>query len=171
MTPSEFKSRFIELLRPVPPELGLRLDKFVKLSPHRVAGLRIPDSDRAFLTDSGLPAAAAPFLSFRLDSERTLAPLNGFPDSVMIGHDGSGNMICIDQSDGGAVVLYDHDNRMQRVLVNSSLSQFARSLCAFSSFRRTQDADTFRAEMCEIDAAAIAEGSFWLQEMENELAG
>lgn len=170
MTPSEFKSRFIELLPPIPPEIDLTLDEFVTFPPDRAAALRIPDSERAFLTDSGLPVAAAPFLSFGLDSERALAPLDGFPDSVMIGHNGSGDMICIDQSDGGAVVSYNHDNRMQRVFINSSLSQFARSLCAYSSFMRTKDADAFRAAMSEIDAAGRAPESFWLPEMEAELA-
>jgi hypothetical protein len=171
MTPSEFKSRFIELLPCVPPELNLTLDEFVTFSPDRAAALHIPDSDRAFLTDSGLPAAAAPFLSFGPDSESALMPLDGFADSVMIGHNGSGDMICVDQSDGGAVVYYNHDNRMQRVFINSSLSQFARSLCAYSSLSRTKDADAFRAAMSEIDAAAIARASFWLNEMETELEG
>ena len=97
-------------------------------------------------------------------------PLDQIPDSVMIGHNGCGDAICVDQAEGGAVVYYNHDNHMQRVFMNSSLAAFAASLCAYSSFIRTKDADAFRAAMSTIDPAASVPGSFWLSEMENELA-
>ena len=134
------------------------------------ATLRIHNADRAFLTDSGLPEDAAPFLSFGLDADRALMPLYGFPDSVMIGHNGCGDAICVDQADDGAVVYYNHDNNMQRIFINSSIAAFAASLCAYSSFMRTKDADAFRLEISTIDQVASGPGSFWVSEMENELA-
>ena len=171
MTPAEFKSRFISLLPDdIPDDLDLGLDAFVLFPAARAATLRIPDADRAFLTDSGLPEDAAPFFSFGLDPERALMPLDEFPDSVMIGHNGCGDAICVDQAAGGAVVYYNHDNHMQRILMNSSISTFAASLCAYSSFMRTKDADAFRNDISTIDPAASGAGSFWLSEMENELA-
>ena len=64
MTPSEFKSRFIDLLPPVPPELDLHLDRFVTYPRDRVEALPIPESHKAFLLETGLPVDAAPFLTF-----------------------------------------------------------------------------------------------------------
>ena len=171
MTPAEFKTRFIALLPDdVPDDLDLGLDAFASFPADRAAALRILDADRGFLTDSGLPEDAAPFLSFGLDADRALMPLDEFPDSVMIGHNGCGDAIYVDQADGGAVVYYNHDNHMQRIVMNSSLSAFAASLCAYSSFMRTKDADTFRNEMSTIDPAYAVDGSFWISERENELA-
>ena len=171
MTPAEFKARFIALLPDdIPADLDLGLDAFASFPADRAAALWIPDVDRVLLTDSGLPEDAAPFLSFGLDTERALMPLDGFPNSVMIGHNGCGDAICVDQADGGAVVYYNHDNHMQRILMNSSLHAFAASLCAYSSFMRTKDADAFRLEISTIDPVASASDSFWISEMENELA-
>ena len=171
MTPAEFKTRFIALLPDdIPDDLDLSLDAFASFPADRAAKLRIADADRAFLTDSGLPEDAAPFLSFGLDAKSALMPLDEFPDSVMIGHNGCGDAICVDQADGGAVVYYNHDNHMQRVVMNSSLAAFAASLCAYSSFMRSKNADAFRSEISATDLAASVAGSFWLSEMENELA-
>jgi len=171
MTPAEFKARFIALLPDdIPDGLDLGLDAFASFPVARAAALRIPDADRAFLTDSGLPEDAAPFLSFGLDAERALMPLDEFPGSIMIGHNGCGDAICVDQADGGAVVYYNHDNHMERILMSSSVYTFAASLCAYSSFMRTKDADAFRLEISTIDQAACGPGSFWISEMENQLA-
>ena len=169
MKPAEFKSRFIELLPDVPADLDLSLDAFIVFPTDRVSKLRISAADRAFLTDSGLPEYASPFLSFGRGVYNVLLPLDGFPDAIMIGHNGCGDAICVDQADGGAVVYYNHDNHMQRVFMNSTLAAFAASLCAYSSFMRTKDANAFRLDLSTIDPAASVAGSFWLSEMENEM--
>ena len=169
ITPAEFKSRFIALLPPVPPDLDLSLDEFAVFPKDRAASLRIADADRAFLTECGLPVDAAPFLNFGLDAERALAPLDGFPDSAIIGSNNNGDAICIDQSDG-AVVYYNHDDNMRRVFMNSSLALFAQSLCAFSALMRSKDAGAFREEVSRIDPPALMPGAFWLIEMEGTLA-
>jgi hypothetical protein len=96
-------------------------------------------------------------------------PLDDFPDSVAIGHNGSGDMICIDQAATGAVVYYNHDNQMQRVFMNSSILQFAECLCLFSEFMRTKDAETFARHVELVDSPALAAGSFWPNEVRCEL--
>lgn len=169
MTPIEFKSRFIASLPPIPDDIDLSLDDFSTFPTERVACLRISDADRRLLAECGLPIDAAPFLSFGLSIERVLMPLDGFPDSVAIGQNGSGDMICIDQSANGAVVYYNHDNHMQRVFMNSSVMQFAECLCLFSEFMRTKDAGTFARHVERVDSPALAAGTFWLNEVRCEL--
>lgn len=160
MTPTEFKSRFIHLLPPIPTDVDLDLDRFVVYSAERVAPLRIPDEHKAFLLESGLPADAAPFLNFDI-GDRALTPVDGMPDSVIIGSNNYGDSICLDQADRGAVVYYNHDNMMKRVFMNSSLPLFAESLCAFSQLMRKKDEAAFVRNINAIDPPALAPDAFW----------
>jgi hypothetical protein len=169
VTPTEFKSRFIASLPPIPDDIDLSLDEFSTFPNERIANLRIRDVDRRLLAECGLPIDAPPFLSFGLSADRVLMPLDDFPDSVAIGHNGSGDMICIDQAATGAVVYYNHDNQMQRVFMNSSILQFAECLCLFSEFMRTKDAETFARHVELVDSPALAAGSFWPNEVRCEL--
>lgn len=164
MTPQEFKSRFIELLPAIPADIDLELDRFVTFSVARVASLRIPDQHKAFLTESGLPADAAPFLNFESDIDRSLTALDGFPDTAIIGSNNYGDAICLDMDDGGAVVYYNHDKMMKRVFINSSLPLFAECLCAFSSLMRTKDRESFTRHVNSIDPDALAPDAFWATE-------
>lgn len=168
MTPQEFKSRFIELLPALPPDLDLELDRFVIYPADRVASLRIPEGHKAFLIESGLPADAAPFLNFQADGERSLKEVEGIPETAIIGFNNYGDDICLDMSDDGAVVYHNHDNRMKRVLMNSSLPLFAECLCAFSQLKRTRDFDGFHQHVLSIDPIALAPGTFWATESANE---
>ncbi len=165
LTPREFKSRFLDSLPPVPEDIDLSLDEFVSFPPELAARLTISETDRQLLIESGLPADAAPFLSFGLSAGRVLQPLAEFPDSVPIGHNGSGDLICLDQLEAGAVVYYNHDNHMQRVFMNSSLMQFAECLCLFARFMQTKDASEFTTRVREIDPAALSPGAFWSNEV------
>ena len=169
MTPAEFKSRFIASLPIIPDDIDLTLDEFVSFPIERIAALRVNEADRRLLAECGLPADAAPFLSFGLSADRVLVPLDDFPDSVAIGHNGCGDMICIDQSAGGAVVYYNHDNHMRRVFMNSTLVQFAECLCLFANFMQTKDASTFTQQLKLVDLSALAAGTFWPNEVECEL--
>jgi hypothetical protein len=165
MTPSEFKSRFIELLPAVPADLDLQLDRFVTYPHQRVAALQLPDDHKAFLAESGFPADAAPFLNFDC-GDHLLTVLDDFPDSFMIGSNNYGDPICVDLADSGTVVYYNHDNHMKRVFINSSLPLFAESLCAFSQLMRTKDADTFINHLKSLDPAATEPDTFWPTEAE-----
>jgi hypothetical protein len=121
-----------------------------------------------------LPADAAPFLSFKqaaapaplwevwgspadwsaADRER-LAPYR------MIGSDGSGNPMCFEH-ETGAVVLLDHENEFRsRQFVNSSVGQLAECLLAYMGER---EPELFTRAVQGIDAAALADGSFWWYE-------
>jgi hypothetical protein len=118
-----------------------------------------------------LPESAAPCLNFeeatppipiwdafgspsdwsQTDRER-LAPYR------MIGFDGAGNPICVDQG-SGAVVLLDHEDRFRTLqFMNSSVPQLAECLLAYMS---EKDPERFRSLVHGIDPAALAERSFW----------
>jgi hypothetical protein len=169
MTPSEFKARFLASLPSIPDNIDLSLDEFVLFPLERVQALRIADADKRILVESGLPADASPFLSFGLSDDRMLLPIDGFPESFAIGHNGCGDHICIDQSAAGEIVYYNHDNNMRRVLMNSSLGQFAESLCLFAEFMKTKDQDSFTRQLQTLDGIALAAGAFWPDEVRSEL--
>ena len=79
----------------------------------------------------------------------------------MIGSDGAGNPICVEEG-FGVVVLLDHEDRFRsRQFVNSSVGQLADCLLAYMGERQTEQ---FRAAVLSIDAEALAEGSFWCHE-------
>jgi hypothetical protein len=79
----------------------------------------------------------------------------------MIGSDGAGNPLCIEQ-DTGAVVLLDCEDRFRtRQFVNNSVCQLAECLLAYMG---EQDPERFRAVLRAIDPAALAEKSFWWHE-------
>lgn len=124
--------------------------------------------------DAVVPDAAAPFLSFgRADRPAPIWDVFGVPDRWppaererlaafrVIGYDGAGNPLCIEQP-GGAVVLLDHEDRFRtRQFVNGSVGQLAECLLAFMG---EQDMDRFRAAVQTIDPPALAERSFWWHE-------
>lgn len=79
----------------------------------------------------------------------------------MIGSDGAGNPICVEQGTG-AVVLLDHEDRfLTRQFVNTSVRVLAECLLAYMG---EQDPERFRAAVRGIDPAAMAERSFWWHE-------
>jgi hypothetical protein len=79
----------------------------------------------------------------------------------VIGFDGAGNPICIEQGTG-AVVLVDHEDWFRpHQFINSSVRQLAECLLAYMG---EKDATRFRAAVQGIDAAAMAEESFWWYE-------
>jgi hypothetical protein len=81
----------------------------------------------------------------------------------VIGCDGSGNPICVDESTG-VVVILDRDCRFRAMqFVNNSVRQLGECLLAYMG---ENDPERFRAAVKEIDPAALAERSFWWQEIE-----
>jgi SUKH-4 immunity protein len=79
----------------------------------------------------------------------------------MIGADGAGNPICVEQG-SGAVVLLDHEDWFHsRQFVNSSVGQLAECLLAYMG---EQDAARFRSAVGSIDPPALAEGALWWYE-------
>ena len=121
-----------------------------------------------------LPDSAAPCVTFReaacplpiwevfaspsdwspADHER-LAPYR------MIGSDGAGNPICVEQGTR-AVVMLDHEDWFRtRQAVNSSVRQLAECLLAYMGER---EPERFREAARAIDPAAMADRSFWWHE-------
>ena len=140
------------------------------------AGCGFEDIGTAFVPcgDAVLPAEAAPCLTF--DRAARPAPLwevFGTPSQWsaaererlaayrMIGSDGAGNPLCVEQG-SGAVVLLDHEDRFRtRQFVNGSVRQLAECLLAYLGER---EPDRFRAAARVIDPDAMAERSFWWHE-------
>lgn len=171
MTPSQFKQRFREALPAVPTELDLGLGKFRDFPAERIAELRMTDHDKTFLAEAGLPEDAAPFLSFLYEPGIVLESLLTIDSSlgseyekyIILGNNGSGDPICIRQPEGIIVVL-NHDNHMQEIFINSSISQFAESLCLFQESINSGFKLDFIAELKRLDARALNEPAMWPEE-------
>ena len=158
-----FRDRFIAALPEVPTDLDLGLDEFVQFDPSVVpSSLRTDDAD--FLVTQGLPRDAAPFLNFCAYSQFKLAEVRevfGVPDSHFpIGHNGSGDVIAVD-STTGQVVYFNHDDHNARVLINSSLRQFADSLCIYQEHHNKRAIEGARSAILAIDPAALQQGAMW----------
>lgn len=166
-------------------------NNLLRFSKEAVEQLSISADDKSFLAQAGLPQDAAPFLSFEAPKSGplpTLAQKWKLPPSFavfrLIGSDGSGNPLALDESQNGEVVLLDHDLKFARVLVNKSIRQLAESLLAYRKLvRATQeefgedaylDGQTspaarqeLRSELATIDAAAMQADCFWHAELQN----
>jgi len=151
----------------------------------------IPDESKTFLTSGGLPESAAPFLNFLVPHHgalQTAAEMwqlsTEYNRYRVIGFNGSGDPVCIDESFDGQIVYLNHDFDFHRVLINSSVPQLAESLLTFRHLiRETQrrngedaylDGDVPRDlqqwlldEIIRIDPAAAHADCFWPQELEN----
>lgn len=174
MSPDEFKARYIASLPDVPADLGLRLDDFVVFPAAAVDGLNIGNLDKSILTVSGLPRDASPFLSFRRPDALVLQPLSkvgGVPDSYvryrMIGQNGYGDMICIDEATNGTVVYLNHDRDLEVVFINSNVTALAQSLCYFAEFMKDKDAEVCGRAIRGADPPAMASGRFWPAEIDS----
>jgi len=153
--------------------------------------LLIPESYKTFLVEAGLPDSAAPFLSFGPQyGEKPLSLVSedwGLPEKFscyrIIGSTGSGDPICIDESENGAVIYLNHDRNFQKVFINSSVIQLAESLlryrylvdetislkgedaylsCSFSENLIKQVIKGIK----EIDKPAMDKGCFWKAELQ-----
>jgi hypothetical protein len=168
MTPTEFKARFEKAQGPVPDDIDLDLAKFRAFPEERIAALEIDAPSKRILREVGFPEDAAPFLSFREKADKVLRKLPSafsflgqeFARYRLLGSNGSGDFICIDESDGSIVYL-NHDSDMKRVFINSSLVQFAESLCLIAEALQSGYATDFIGELSRIDPAAVGERVMW----------
>jgi hypothetical protein len=79
----------------------------------------------------------------------------------MIGSDGAGNPICVEQSTGTVIMLEHEDWFRTLQFVNSSIRQLAECLLAYMG---EHDADRFRVAIRQIDPPALTESAFWWYE-------
>jgi hypothetical protein len=164
------------------------LARFPKKSVERLA---ISDEEKEFLVQAGLPEDAAPFLTFQVPGSRELPTVaeeweqpKEFGCYRLIGSDGAGNPIALDESRQGEVVYLDHEKRFARVVLNKSIRQLAESLLAYRKMIKDSQAefgeDAFldgktstaarkelRQELTRIDPAAMKSGCFWHGELQN----
>jgi len=118
-----------------------------------------------------LPDTAAPFLSFeRAHDPRLIWQVYGFetdwsPEDrqrlapyQMMGSDGAGNAICVDERNGTVVLLDHEDGFRTRQFMNSSVGQLAECLLAYMGERSPE---AFKSAVLAIDRDAMASGTFW----------
>jgi hypothetical protein len=163
----------------------------MRFSKKAVEALALSEDDKTFLAQAGLPQDAAPFLAFEAPASGQIATVaeqwgqpNAFAVYRVIGADGSGNPIALDEKHGGAVVVLDHENKFTRALINTSVRQLAEALLAYRKLvedsRKEFGPDAFldgktspagrkalRQALTTIDQAALQPGCFWHAELQN----
>jgi hypothetical protein len=176
MTPEDFKNAWER-----------EADKLITFPPEAVNSLKIPEKQRAFLINPGLPESAAPFLDFGgkhcLEIPRWADLWPSWPNFEhyrVIGFNGYGDPICVDEKSDGQIVYLNHESGMKREFINSSVNRLALSLLAFRNVihdvqeRSGPDAylngqipndiaDQFIIRMDEIDPEAIKPETFWFR--------
>lgn len=122
----------------------------------------LPDQAAPCLTFDRAEHPAPIWEVFSIPSQWSAAERERLVPFRVIGSDGAGNPICLEQ-DTSAVVLLDHENQFHtRQFVNSGVAQLAECLLAYMG---ETDPERFRAAVLAIDPTAMAEGSFWWQEV------
>jgi hypothetical protein len=149
---------------------------------HLVAGASLSGEARKFLTEAGLPESCAPCLTFdevALGLRRiwdVFAPGQWKPEEKdglehfgLIGSDGAGNPICLDER-RGQVVLVDHEVLFDRhardasiMFINSSIRQLCECLLVVNARPNSKNMGAIK----EIDEPAAAKGAFWSYEVPN----
>ena len=149
------------------PEMLADLTAFVSFDKAVLKRYGLGTAEVRFLTSAGLPRDAAPFLSFSVYSEGRLESLyeNGFcPRSLyLLGGNSSGDPLGIELP-SHAVVYLNHDNGMNRVLINSSLAKFAESLAWYQELRHSRELHTLLERIAVFDPPAISAGTMWHDE-------
>lgn len=154
-------------------------DRLVTAPPKLIAGVSLSDENRQFLTEAGLPESCAPCLTFEDVAQglqriwEVFAPGQwktneklGLERYGMIGSDGAGNPICLDEQTG-RVVLIDHEllfdpkvRDRSITFVNSSIRQLCECLLAVSTLPSAE----LTSAIQQIDKPAAASGTFWSYE-------
>lgn len=134
-----------------------------------IQNLKVPDLTKDWLIEAGLPAEAAPFLSFGKRTMKSWFPYvselyhlgSQYSALRVVGFNGSGDPICIDESASGMVVCLNHDIDFKKIFMNYSVPKLAGCLLAYMD---EQDADRFRSAVRKIDPDALREDTFWWYE-------
>jgi hypothetical protein len=178
-----------------PKEFVTRWEKndvpLIRFPKEAVERLPLSDNDKALLTQAGLPERAAPFLTFEAPESGPIPTVaeqwcqpEEFAKFWVIGSDGSGNPIALDENSCGEVVLLDHENKFAKILINNSIRQLAESLLAYrklvidsqeefgnDAFLDGQTSEAARnelkQELTRVDRAATKPGCFWHGELKN----
>lgn len=151
-----------------------------------VSASKLPEDVKHFLVVAGLPAEAAPFLTFGPGTLDWLDPLDDSASLYPVGSDGSGDSIAVDLH--GVVWLIDHEQPTHRSLMNSSVPALARCLIAYRTLvaeviaSEGDDAylndripkhmtEAFSKAVRAIDPDAATSETFWGRELSRLNAG
>jgi hypothetical protein len=143
--------------------------------------VRLPAEARAFLIEAGLPDQAAPFLDFAPPKNGTLQRVSvvwhqpaEFGRYRIIGGNGSGDPVCLDEDVSGQIVYLNHDNGFKRVLMASSIVALAECLVELrdviaeagdTEFVSPGRYDELFERLREIDPLACEPEGYWPQEI------
>ncbi|HXI52117.1 MAG TPA: SUKH-4 family immunity protein [Candidatus Saccharimonadales bacterium] len=172
ITPQQFKQRWESVAD----------DHLVVFPASSLSDVRVPLEVLGLLTEAGLPDQAAPFLDFGPPKSGTLERASvvwhqpsTFDRYRIVGGNGSGDPVCLDEEVGGQIVYLNHDNRFQRVLMASSIFTLAECLVEFRDVVAGAGGDTesvtpqqyaaLLARFRGIDPAASGAGGYWEQEI------
>jgi hypothetical protein len=171
ITPQEFKQRW---------GTGAR-DRLTVFPEASLSDVRVPSEVRAFLSEAGLPDQAAPFLDFGPPKSGALERVSvvwhqptAFDRYRIVGGNGSGDPVCLDEEAEGQVVYLNHDNRFERVLMASTVFALAECLVELRDVvvgaggvgeASREQYDRLLARIRAIDPAAGGPGGFWEQEV------
>lgn len=186
MTPEEFKNIWTKNGETVSP-----------LTPSRLQGLKLLPSTIEFLTISGLPFEAAPFLSFAQDKDDIFDGINKLSDQydfleseydkyIVIGSCNDGDAIAINTNLNDEIEWLDHEDLFSSRFFNSSISTMAECLIAYRDFIFTiqqengEDAylnsdfsdeqfEQLKQKIKAADSRALTEEGFWKVQLEMEL--
>ena len=159
-------------------------------SPELLAGWGLELATMDLLSTVGLPADAAPYLSFDASVARVSTKFGLGPEFVhfaQFGSDGAGNPIVLNTAAHDRVELLDHENGFASQYVNRSLHAFAGSLVAYRRFvedllaTRGEDAyfdadftdnqlAALQQSLAKEDEQGVAAQGFWHQEISTLLA-
>jgi hypothetical protein len=124
-------------------------DRLVAFSDASLSDVRLPADARTFLVETGVPEEATPLLNFEPPKSGTLQRVSSiyrlppaFDHYRIIGGNGSGDPVCLDEENAGEVVYLNHDNRFQRVLMASSVFTLAECLVELRDMIANAGGDT-----------------------------
>ncbi|WP_085990922.1 SUKH-4 family immunity protein [Oceanobacillus senegalensis] len=164
---------------------------FVHYDESSIDSYNLSDETKEFLIKAGLPESAPPFLTFESSTDgggvrlteknNTLGEM--YKKFIYIGYNGSGNPVCIDETNSKLVYI-DYDNENNNVFINSSISSFVESLLVYVDFIKKVKAtngrraylqknatkellDWIKHSLYQIDAISSSQGSFWKEELDS----
>jgi hypothetical protein len=116
----------------------------------------------------------APFLSFGSHGNLRLVNALDLPAALVprddkfysIGTNGSGDLICIN-SESGDVVLFNHDDDLSMVHINTSVTQLAICLCLITESITSGHQTDFLGKLCMVDKRAGDHDAMWPTEYRN----
>lgn len=169
-------------------------DELSPISPSRLVELHLNPLSTNFLITAGLPEEASPYLTFATDTDepsgaiQLLTSMYDFLEPVydkyvVIGTDGSGDVIAINTSRNDRIEWLDHEDDFAARFMNTSIETLADFLFFYQTFVNTviadngEDAyidgnfsdahfDALRQKMIKTDRSALNENCFWRVELD-----